>query len=127
MSKIEYLGRNFVILLSLHNSYTCKSLKVDSSSRHLLLLIYLFICLSVAVLGLCCCMPVFFIGGERGSLSSCGAQVSHCSLLDTIFFLSRYHRCCTWVFLAAVHGAYSSFWHLGFFCWWLLLLQSLGS
>lgn len=86
MSKIEYLGRNFVILLSLHNSYTCKSLKVDSSSRHLLLLIYLFICLSVAVLGLCCCMPDFFSGGEQGLLSSCGAQVSHCSCLTPSSF-----------------------------------------
>ena len=43
MSKIEYLRRNFVILLGLHNSYTCKSLKVDSSSRHLLLLLFIYL------------------------------------------------------------------------------------
>ena len=42
-------------------------------------LVKIFQNLFLAVLGLCCCRQAFSSCGERGLLSSCSAQVAHCS------------------------------------------------
>ena len=52
------------------------------SEDDLLLYIYfyiLFICLFLAVLGLCCFARAFSGYSEQGLLSSCGAWACHCS------------------------------------------------